>query len=209
MRHVPATTGLCGSDSSSQTALHVATLLAFLRAGEQSAASAFNRIARRFSVGELQLASPQLAALISDEQRHDRALATHCATLPHVVVGDATSRRFFRALESRAPTVHLARIAALDACVCHVLTRVLASATPQQLGESLAGLLSRIRSDEARHVRATRDLAQMLGADITLLRVINAEIREGFAPLLNGRAPAFEALGVDCHRLVARIRREH
>jgi hypothetical protein len=202
---VPASTALRNAVSAS----HVATLLALLRAGEQSATCAFNRIARRLSVGELQLASPQLTALISDEQRHDHALAAHCANWPPVVIGDAMTRRFFRGLESREPTVHLARVAALDACVCQVLTRVLARATQQQLGESLISLLAGIRCDEARHVRTTRDLARTFGADTALLRVISADVRHGFSALLDVRALAFEALGVDCRSLVTCIRREH
>jgi hypothetical protein len=205
---VPASTGLNSSDSA-LTALHVATLLALLRAGEQSAACAFNRIAHRLSAGELQLAAPRLTALISDEERHDQALAAHCGVLPNVALGDAMTRRFFRRLESRESTVHLARVASLDACVCQVLTRVLTRATQGQLGESLANLLSTIRRDEARHVRTTRDLARMCGADSELLLVINAEVRHGFAGLLDARAPAFEALGVDCRSLAACIRREH
>ncbi len=191
------------------TAVHVATLLALLRAGEQSAASAFSRIARRLSAGELQLAAPRLTALIADEQRHDLALAAHCDMLPHVIVGDAMTRRFFRKLESREPAVHLARVAALDSCVCQVLTRVLARTTPRQWGESLMDLLSGIRRDEARHVHTTRDLVRMCGADAGLLLAVNAEVRYGFAALLDARAPAFEALGVDCTSLVAYIRREH
>jgi hypothetical protein len=146
------------SSGSAATAFHVATLLALLRVGEQSAICAFNRIAGRMSAGELQLAAPRLTALICDEQRHDHVLAAHCATLPHVVVGDAMTRRFFRGLESRESTVHLARVAALDACVCQVLTRVLAP-TQRKLGDSLVVLLSRIRCDEARHVRTARGCA--------------------------------------------------
>jgi hypothetical protein len=208
MREVPASAALNGSGSG-VTAFHVATLLALLRAGEQSAAGAFDRIARRLSAGELQLAAPRLTALIADEQRHDLALAAHCDLLPHVIVGDAMTRRFFRGLESREPSVHLARIAALDSCVCQVLTRVLARGRPRQWGESLMDLLSRIRFDEARHVHTTRDLVRMCGADTGLLLTVNAEVRHGFAALLDARAPAFEALGVDCSSLVAHIRREH
>src|SRR5882672_6995159 len=56
-------------------AFHLASLLALLRAGEQSAAAAFDRMTHRLSAGELQLALPPLTALIADEQRHDHALA--------------------------------------------------------------------------------------------------------------------------------------
>jgi len=186
---------------------HVATLLALLRAGEQSAGMAFSRIVGRLSPGELSVAAPQLLNLIKDEERHDAALAGHCATLPGVVFTHPTTRRFFRGLESREPTLHLARIAALDACVCQVLSCVLERADSRELGSSLRHLLTRIRGDEARHVRVSRDLALLLGADAALLRLVNAEVRERFAPLLEHRAGAFDALGVDHTQLVAKIRR--
>jgi hypothetical protein len=42
-----------------------------------------------------------------------------------------------------------------------------------------------------------------------MLRVINLEVRQGFAALLATRAPSFEALGVDSEVLLATIRRGH
>jgi hypothetical protein len=188
--------------------IHVATLLALLRAGEQSAAAAFSRIARRLSAGEISVSLRPLSALIEDEERHDNALATFGSLLPPIALGDPATRRFFRRLESREPTVHLARVAALDACVCQILTRVLAYADQRVLEPRLTALLSGIRADEARHVRVTRELARLLGADLALLRGVNAEVRNGFVPLLLARAQAFEALRVDSTRLVALIRRE-
>jgi hypothetical protein len=185
----------------------VATLLALLRAGEQSAAAALNRIAERLSAGELELAAPRLARLIADEQRHDASLARHAAGLPIAPVGDAATRRFFRRLESREPVIHLARVAALDSCVCQVLSRVLMPAG-EGLGPSLSGLLSRIRSDEAEHVRAARYLSMSFGLKETQLRSIDLEVRDAFALLLGARAVSFEALGVDSVELISRIRRE-
>ncbi len=197
------------SSQVASAAPHVATLLALLRSGEQSAATAFNRIAHRLSAGELAIAAPQLISLIDDEERHDAALARHCTALPSVPNTNAATRRFFRRLESREATVHLARIAALDACVCQVLTRLLARTDPELFGESLRDLLPRIRADEARHVRVSRDLASLMGADTALLRLVNAEVRQGFALVLESRALAFDALGVDHTHLIATIRREH
>lgn len=198
-----------GCRNSVSPAIHIASLLALLRSGEQSAASAFGRIAHRLSPGELQLAAPKLTALIADEQRHDEALAAHCDFLPRVAGGDARTRRFFRGLESREATVHLARVGALDACVCQVLTRVLRHSPPEELGEDLVTLLTAIRNDEARHVRATRELTRTFGVTTELRRSIDAEVRHGFAALLDSRAPAFDVLGVDSNSLMACIRREY
>jgi hypothetical protein len=189
--------------------LHLATLLNLLRSGEQSAVVAFSRILRRLSRGERSLALPELALIIDDETRHDQILADHAATLPAVTVDDSQTRRFFRSLETRDSKVHLARVAALDSCVCQVLTRTLARAPVEPLKGSLVALLSGIRADEARHVRTSRALARVLGADTQLLRVINLEIRQGFATLLATRAPSFEALGVDSELLLATIRHGH
>ncbi len=188
---------------------HLATLIALLRAGEQSAAAAFSRIARRLSAGELMLAAPQIIGLIEDEERHDTALAAHGAMLPSVAIPDAATRRFFRGLESREPTVHLARVAALDACVCQVLTRLLVSSDPQSMGRPLRSLLARIRADEGRHVRVSRNLARLLGADTELLRSVSVDVRHRLAPVLQSCAASFEAVGADYAYLMALIRREH
>jgi hypothetical protein len=195
--------------NSSAKQFHLATLLSLLRSGEQSAVVAFTRILRRLSRGEHSLAWPELALIIEDETRHDQMLADHAITLPAVTGGDVQTRRFFRSLETRDSKVHLARVAALDSCVCQVLTRTLAWATVESLSGSLPTLLRGIRADEARHVRTSRALARALGADTQLLRVINLEVRQGFAALLATRAPSFEALGVDCEVLLATIRRGH
>ncbi len=186
----------------------VAALLALLRAGEQSAAAAFDRVAHRLSPGEMTLAAPVLTRLVADERRHDALLATHAQALPEAEVGDAATRRFFRRLESREPGVHLARVAALDACVCQVLSRVLAGTVHEVLGSSLIAALRGIRRDEGRHVRATRILAIEFGMDSERFRQIECEVRAGFSPLLIDRAHAFEALGVDSTDLLTRIRRD-
>ena len=207
-RDVAAATSVPRSPSS-QPAIHTATLLALLRAGEQSAACAFGRIVARLSAAEEAMALPDLTTLIRDEKRHDDALAAYCSTLPEIAIGDARTRRFFRGLESREPIVHLARVAALDGCVCRVLTHVLQRAAEEHFEASLVDLLTNIRADEARHVRMTRHLVLMLGADVALLRGVDLDVRDGFATLLVERAASFEALSVDCAHLAASLRREH
>lgn len=185
-----------------------ATLLALLRAGEQSAAAAFERIARRLSAGERSLAAAQLAHLIDDERLHDEALAAQAAALPQVAVGDAATRRFFRRLESREPHIHLARVAALDGCVCQVLGRILRSSARQHLDAALGRVLAGIRLDEARHVRTARGLCVALDMDAAQLTRIGCEVRYDFAALLITRASCFQALGVDSVELIACIRRD-
>lgn len=187
---------------------HTATLIAMLRAGEQSAFAAFGGILLRLSPGEHGLAAPHLAQLIADEERHERALAVHADRLPGVAANDAMTRRFFRSLESREPRIHLARIAALDGCVCQVLASVLAQNSQRPAANSLFDLLSTIRTDEAHHVRVTRNLCCALGSDAESTKAIVFEVRHGFAGLLASRADSFAALGVDAGALILRIRRE-
>ena len=191
------------------TPFQLATLLALLRSGEQSAGLAFGRIRQGLSPGLLALASPVLNDLIADERRHDQMLEQLCAHLPYVRVCDAQTRRFFHGLESREPRIHLARVASLDACVCQVLTRALAlPGIPQ--GEPLTAIvLSNIRADEARHVKISRALARLQGTPDTQLRVVDLEVRQRFAALLETRTAAFEGLGIDMPNLIAAIRRDH
>jgi hypothetical protein len=82
--------------------LAVASCLALMRAGEQSAAQAFARIMSRLSRGEYAYAAGSVAALIEDEQRHDVQLSRAATGLP-LVSTDFGARHFFRRLETREP----------------------------------------------------------------------------------------------------------
>ena len=124
---------------------HTAAQLALLRAGEQSVRDAFGGILRRMTPGERSVAALPLTRLIFDEERHDAGRAIHAGILPHTNANDARTWRFFRDLESREPSVHLARVATLDASVCQVLASVLRPPTGQYHGESLFELLGAIR----------------------------------------------------------------
>src|SRR5271156_3117994 len=176
--------------------LAVASCLALMRAGEQSAAQAFARIMTRLSRGEYAYAAEPVTALIQDEQRHDTQLSEAAAGLP-LVGADFRARHFFRRLETREPGIHLARIAALDACSCQLLNRMLAPATRAFLPAGLADTLASIRRDEGSHVRTARHLAGALGVDTVRFREITRMVRQAFASLLETRAPHFEALGID------------
>lgn len=187
--------------------LAAASCLAMMRAGEQSAAEAFAGIVARLTRGEHARAAGVLAPLIADEQRHDALLAFQAAALPVVRV-DYDARRFFRGLHTREPGVHLARIAALDACACRVLSRMLAPVVRAHLHRDLVSTLISIRRDEGFHVRQARELALELGVEPLRMREIGSAVRRSFAALLASRAPHFEALGVDCLALIQRIERE-
>ena len=187
--------------------LAVASCLALMRAGEQSAAQAFARIMSRLSRGEYAYAAGSVAALIEDEQRHDVQLSQAATGLP-LVSTDFGARHFFRRLETREPGVHLARIAALDACSCQLLSRMLAPATRSLLPPGLADTLVAIRRDEGSHVRTARRLAGAMGVDSGRLHEITRMVRHSFAGLLETRAPHFEALGIDSSLLIQSIDRD-
>jgi hypothetical protein len=117
----------------------------------------------RLSRGEYAYAAGSVAALIEDEQRHDVQLSQAATGLP-LVSTDFGARHFFRRLEAREPGVHLARIAALDACSCQLLSRMLAPTTRSLLPPGLADTLAAIRRDEGLHVRV-KELPQKEVAD--------------------------------------------
>ena len=188
--------------------LAAASCLAMMRAGEQSAADAFARIMARLTRGEHARAAGVLAPLLADEQRHDELLAFHAAALPVVRV-DHDARRFFRRLETRDPGVHLARIAALDACACQILARMVTPIPRARLRPNLVNTLISIRRDEGFHVRQAHELALELGVEPLRMREIGSAVRRSFAVLLASRAPHFEALGVDCPALIQCIEREY
>ena len=187
--------------------LATASFLALMRAGEQSAAQAFARIMTRLSPGEYAYAAGPVTALIEDETRHDVLLSDCAAGLPFVST-DYDARHFFRRLETREPGVHLARIAALDACSCQILSRMLAPAPRSLLSPGLADTLASIRRDEGSHVRTARRLAGALGVDDGHFHDITRMVRSSFAALLQTRAAHFEALGIDASLLIQSIDRD-
>ncbi|HEX3396732.1 MAG TPA: hypothetical protein VHS76_08515 [Steroidobacteraceae bacterium] len=161
----------------------------------------------RLSRGEYAYAAGRVAVLIEDERRHDIQLSEAAAGLP-LVSADFGARHFFRRLETREPGVHLARIAALDACSCQLLSRMLAPAVRSLLPPSLANTLAAIRRDEGSHVRTARHLAGALGVDSGRFREITGVVRHAFAGVLETRAAYFEALGIDSSLLIQSIYRD-
>ncbi|HEY0803132.1 MAG TPA: hypothetical protein VGD54_20020 [Steroidobacteraceae bacterium] len=187
--------------------LAAASCLSLMRAGEQSAAQGFARIIRRLTAAESAHASPAVTEMIADEERHDVLLSICSGVLP-AVAADTGARCFFRRLETRDPGVHLARISALDACSCQLLSRMLGPEPRGSLSASLILTLTSIRRDEGAHVRTTKRLALELGVDAGQLREITQSVRHSFAALLKTRAMHFEALGVNSAVMIRCIERD-
>jgi len=186
-----------------------AQLLGLLRAGELSAEAAFGRITRRLPPAAAERMGGTLQLIRADEARHGRMLteaADHSGLVPAPPA--AAARRFFAILESRDPSVHVGRIAALDACVCQILSRVLAADRGSMLPPPVFATLESIRRDEGRHVRTARTLAREFGIDSNILQCLDLETRQAFDRVLCCYEPAFLALHVDAGAMRRQIRRD-
>ncbi len=191
-------------DTKSSVAL--ASLLPLLGCGEEAAALAFDGLA---AVAGNDLTGYALNAIAAEERIHDALLRGLLEALPHVSMpADVrrTTRRFHVELGRGGPTLHLARIAAIDAGVCTILSRLLRPGTPLSRERHIYTTLNRIRRDEVRHVSVSRTLASAHGESKTLCAV-GAAAREGLAAIVMHGADTFEVLGVDPDRLKQDIAR--
>lgn len=188
-------------DDRAATAL--ATLVPLLGCGEEAAALAFDALAQTF---RQEVDCYALRAIAAEERTHDGMLTQLALALPEVDAGAIrrSSRRFHISLGNGDRTHHLARIAAVDAAVCTILSRLLRAGTPVSTDPAIAGLLGRIHRDEARHVAISRHLAS--GAS-TRLRDTAAAARLALANVLEAGGDAFECLAVDPARLFSDVRR--
>lgn len=182
----------------------LATLVPLLGCGEEAAAIAFDGLAARDG-------DPATAAAlrtIADEERvHDSLLHGLAEALPSVSTEalQQEARRFHIHLGRGSTLTHLARIAAIDAGVCLILSRLLRSGTPVSGDHAVSRMLARIRRDETRHVRLSRSL--VLGrADGRPFEDVAAAAREALANVITLAADAFEGLAVDPARLQADLR---
>ncbi len=178
----------------------LAVLVPLLGCGEEAAALAFDGLA---DAERDPAAAAALAAIGAEERVHDAMLKAVMAALP--VPGELAAlrraaRRFHIELGVGCPAAHLARIAAIDAGVCTLLSRLLHAGTPLANDPALAALLGGIHRDEARHVRVSRRLAaaRLPRAELDGLA---AAARGALANIVALAGDAFEALGVDAQRL--------
>lgn len=184
----------------------LAELLPLLGCGEEAAAMAFDALADTVSHPG---AGPALAQIAAEERMHDALLRQLQMALPapsNVRATISASRRFHIRLCVGGTTAHLARIAALDAAVCTILSRLIRPGTAVATDPVAFTVFRRIRDDEARHVALSRRLA-LAGADAVVLRDIGAATRGSLADILVLAAPAFDALGVDPDALDRSLRR--
>jgi hypothetical protein len=187
----------------------LADLMPLLLCGEESAEFVFAAAVPEL-LEHVDPALPiELARIADDERRHGMYLSALRSRLPPPADRDATRQatRFLRKLATTDLGLHLARVAALDASFCQVLAEVCRPGTEIAAMPELVGLFHRIRSDEGRHVRVSRQCAAALGVTAQTEHVERSWVVREFAALMTAAAPAFDAVGVDMQRLLDRLER--
>ncbi len=175
-------------------------MIPILGCGEEAAALAFDGLARASKGRPFLSATLQLIA--AEERVHDGLMHGLADALPHISAEAAqrAARRLHIRLGTGGAELHLAKIAALDAAVCTVLSRLLRTGLPIAQDTLASRTLGRIRRDEARHVALSRSL--VLDSGVTgRLREVAAETRVALAGVLMIEADAFEVLQVDPAKL--------
>jgi hypothetical protein len=170
----------------------LATLLRFLLCGEESATHAFgDSLAHSLSYAE----RASLAVIAEEEAAHAWLIGRWIAKLPEspIAFDLNASRRFFRRLETRDHALHFARIAALDALVCRILSRLIRGAALAPFPALRAGL-SRIRSDEIDHVRMALAQALRMGMPRSEFAKVAADVEARLAVLLAPATPSMRLL---------------
>ena len=189
------------------TASALADLLPVLGCGEEAAALAFSALADDRALASTK--REQLRQIAHDERVHDAIIEGLRRALPAVAPAPAQSaaaRRFHYSLRAGGADLHLARIAALDAGVCTILSCLLRPCRPLAREATVAAALRRIRRDEARHVAIARAIA-LERSPAARLREAAAVARVGLAALVADHGPALERLGVDAHSLARTLAR--
>ena len=182
----------------------LATLVPLLGCGEEAAALAFDGLAARDGDP---VTAAALRAIAEEERVHDRLLHSLAEALPSVSTEamQATARRFHIQLGRGSTLAHLARIAAIDAGVCLILSRLLRPGGPVSGDPAVTRMLARIRRDETRHVRLSRSLVLERAAG-RAFEDVAAAAREALANVIALAADGFEDLAVDPARLRADLR---
>jgi hypothetical protein len=180
-------------------------LLPILLCGEESAFQVFRREGRRLPNTQVRRTQALAYRIAAEELQHERLLQdlrSYCPVPDDLESIVARTRRFFLQMASRDPVLHFAVVAALDSGVCIILS---ALAKPLSRAAVVVEILNRIRSDEARHVRFSRQHSHELGGTTSLLADTAVRVRSELAALLQPLGNAFEDLRVDTDHLFRRV----
>lgn len=190
-------------------------LLPLLACGEESAIHVFFNAAtahpseRPIHKMSANLSAQALMNIAQDEMRHEAWLAAWRARLPDCLEQSVRrqAQKFFSGLASDIPAVHFIRIAALDSAVCQILASLMSSKAPLSQVQEIKTTFNLIRSDEARHVRISRDFAAAWGATPEQIHTEWRAVRVALATLLEGVAPDLAILGANPEQLFEKLRR--
>jgi hypothetical protein len=180
-------------------------LLPALLCGEESSFQVFWREAGRLTDVQFRQTLALARRIAAEELEHERLLRelrNCCPTADDSASIRLRARRFFLRMASRNPALHFARVAALDSGVCVILAAV---AKPLARARVVVETFNRIRADEARHVKFSREHSCELGADKSLLADTAARIRSELVALLYPLASSLEDLGLDADHLFRRV----
>ena len=185
----------------------LATLVPSLMCGEESAVHVFFRAGRRkdnaTSVGR------ELLWQISAEEAVHEAMLSHLRSeLPIVHAFEEIrerAREFFLRMSSNDTATQFLQIAALDSGVCKIMAALCGPNSHINHCESVHRIACKIRYDEARHVRFSRQYLLDLGKATATFRDFNHRVSIELVALLFPIGGAFETLGVDSDRLFRRI----
>jgi hypothetical protein len=181
-------------------------LLPALLCGEESSFHVFWREARRLTEVQFRQSLSLARRIAAEELEHERLLRelrNCCPIADDLTAIRLRARRFFLRMASRDPALHFARVAALDSGVCVILAAV---AKPLARARVVVDTFNRIRGDESRHVRFSREHSCELGADPSLLANTAVRVRGELVELLHPLASSFEDLGLDADHLFRRLR---
>lgn len=182
----------------------LARLLSLLGCGEEAACLSFDRLQRMHPA-----ARGALGSIAQDERHHDALLRGLLARLPGPgpeTLALAAMRRIHTELGCSDPGLQLAAIVALDSALCLLLSQLLRRGSAVAMCAPLRNSLSRIRSDEARHVAVARAIALSDGRR-RQLRDVAAKLRADLAAALVLAADDLELLGFDPDRMLPAIGR--
>ncbi len=199
---------LAGLRSTEAEAL--AQLLPCLMCGEESAVFVFYRAGRRTD-NATSVARELLMQIASEEAVHEAMLSRLRMQLPVASNFEELrerSRQFFLQMSSKDPKTHFARIAALDSAVCKIMAALCGRNAHIRNCKIVHRIATKIRSDEAKHVRVSRQFIVDLGFPVSTLRDFNEIVSTDLVTLLSPIGSAFERLGVDSDRLFCRIKYE-
>jgi hypothetical protein len=197
-----------GLNTNQQEAL--GRLLTFLLCGEESAVLVFFREGRRIRHKAESAAKELMWQIAGEEKVHELMIGAVQSQLPDTEDMAAIRQRshdFFVSMASTDPALHFARVAGLDSGVCKIMA-ALCKARPVINCPNVHKVFSKVRSDEARHVRISRRYVLDLGLPVAALSSAGETICSELVSLLEPAGGALETVGVDAMRLFRHIQRE-